>query len=521
MVSFAYMKNYHLIFILLLSFVSFSGCKGLGGKYEGTEAFRSDVALFADFAIRKQAIVLKYLKYTSDDFKKDILQGSVSEAEYDDFFKSVAAMAPYLKDYEEAFSTLEKSGVLTSVNTKGILSSGKNFLSWISGSGKRSRERVLTVASNLNASDRNDLYNKLRPEWKSKSSSESDFWKKMENGDYDNQASQMFNDFQQDNTDFAITSHEKGLTIQRIIVLEGAEGVKAGGELMTDVIGTATPLGTGMDAAQVGQLTIDMYNSDSSADRVRIGSEIASNLAGMKWKDPILGIIGGDVGVDLISETISETVKTIKTDAQNVSETGNSFVVIEDEDKEEEGDIVIGQNQSHSKGASINATIGNVIDEGTKFIYTIVNKGRWIFTVIDKNGNKDTKEVDVPADEVIDITVSTTPPSDEKEQKDDYTDWNKITAQYPDLKSYPVFAGSCTVISYITYDDNPFLAPKAVIRAKNSQVEKYVNTIKAKGYTVQADGSYRGPRVGGFLRNIRFSASGITGYTDITFSGIA
>jgi len=123
--------------------------------------------------------------------------------------------------------------------------------------------------------------------------------------------------------------------------------------------------------------------------------------------------------------------------------------------------------------------------------------------------------------EVIYITVSTTPPSDEKEQKDDYTDWNKITAQYPDLKSYPVFAGSCTVISYITYDDNPFLAPKAVIRAKNSQVEKYVNTIKAKGYTVQADGSYRGPRVGGFLRNIRFSASGITGYTDITFSGIA
>jgi hypothetical protein len=30
----------------------------------------------------------------------------------------------------------------------------------------------------------------------------------------------MFNDFQQDNEEFALTSVEKGLTLQRIVVLE-------------------------------------------------------------------------------------------------------------------------------------------------------------------------------------------------------------------------------------------------------------------------------------------------------------
>lgn len=222
----------------------------LEGTYEGTEEFRSDVAVFADYAVRKQLIVLKYLKYTSDGFTKDILQGTISADEYEDFFKSVADMVPYIEDYEKAFKTLEGSGILTTVNTKGLISSGKAFLSWMTGSGKRSRERMLTVASNLSSPDRTELYNKLRSEWKGKTSSESDFWKKVENGDFDTQAPQMFNDFQQDNEEFALTSVEKGLTLQRIVVLEGAEGVKAGAELMTDVISTATPLGDGIAAAR-------------------------------------------------------------------------------------------------------------------------------------------------------------------------------------------------------------------------------------------------------------------------------
>ncbi len=521
------MKKCVFLFLLGLAVVSIPGCKGLGGDYEGTEEFRSDVAVFADYAVRKQLIVLKYLKYTSDGFTKDILQGTISANEYDDFFKSVADMVPYIEDYEKAFKTLEGSGILTTVNTKGIVSSGKAFLSWMTGSGKRSRERVLTVASNLSSADRSELYNKLRPEWKGKTSGEGDFWKKIENGDFDTQAPQMFNDFQQDNNEFALTSVDKGLTLQRIVVLEGAEGVKAGAELMTDVVATATPLGNGMAAAEVGKLTIDLYNANSNADRAQIAANITSNLAGMKWKDPILGVVGGDAGVDLVVETIKETVDVAKTDAQNTAGTNKSFVMIEDTDSQDQADIVIAQNQASSSPskASIAVAIGNIIDDGVKFAYTILNKGRWLLTAIDKNGNKETQSVEVPAGEVVYVTLSTTPPVSDgegEEQPSDYTDWNKITAQYPELKNYPAFAGSCTLVSYTTNEENPFLSPTGVIRTKNSLAEKYLDTIKSKGYTLQTHGGYLGPtRLGGFLRYIRFTASSVTGYTDITLSGIA
>ncbi len=500
-------------------------CNGIFGGYEGTREFRDDIAVFADYAVRKQLIVLKYLEYTSDGFTRDILQGTVSADEYEDFFKSVANMVPYIKDYEKAFAKLEKSGILTTVSTKGIVSSGKAFLSWVTGSGKRSRERVLSVASNIPPSDRTELYNKLRPEWKAKTSSESDFWKKVENGDFDTQASQMFNDFQIDNQEFALTSLDKGLTIQRIVVLEGAEGVKAGAELMTDVISTATPLGDGMAVAQVGQLTLDLYNSESNADRADIVTKIISNVAGLKWKDPILGIIGGDAGVDLIAETVKETVDIAKTDAQNTEETKKSFVIVEDTDSQDQADIVIAQNQTPSapSKASISVVVGNVIDEGVKFAYTILNKGKWLFTAVDKNGNKETKAVEVPAGEVIYVTLSTTPPTEkEKDQddKDDFTAWNALIAKYPVLSAYPPFSGPLT---FLKYDTDDLFFETVEIRVKTSDADKYIKTITAKGYKKENKEiiSYISPdRIGKYWRYVQFFASGVSGQTDIRFFNI-
>ena len=110
--------------MLLLVFLGIftSSCTGLFGwkNYEGSEQFRDDVAVFADFAVKKQFITLYYLKATSDGYTRDILKGTVSSEEYDVFFGTVAQMAPYIKEYESALKNLEKSGILTSVNTKGI-----------------------------------------------------------------------------------------------------------------------------------------------------------------------------------------------------------------------------------------------------------------------------------------------------------------------------------------------------------------------------------------------------------------
>ncbi len=371
------MKRFHVILLLVIPGMIVSGCTGLFGwkNYEGSEQFREDVAVFADFAVRKQTLTLYYLKATSDGFTRDILKGSVNAAEYNEFFGMVAEMAPYIKEYEKAISNLEKSGILTSVNTKGFISSSTKFFSWITGSGERSRERVLKVVSNISSSDRTELYNKLRPEWKAKTSNESDFWKKMEKGDFDHQASQMFNDFQQDNEEFGTTSVERGLSIQNIFVAEGAKGVETGAEFMVDAM-QATTSG-GLDAGDVGELTLDIYNSSSEADPSQIAQEITAAVNSMDPADPTVKEMGEGYATKMAA-IIKEVVDVAKTDTENVSVTNRSFVFVEDDDPEKKADIVIARNpeSTSTSMASIYVSIGNIIDEGRQFIYTILNKGK-------------------------------------------------------------------------------------------------------------------------------------------------
>ena len=520
------MKRFHAILLIIVPGMIISGCTGLFGwkNYEGSEQFREDVAVFADYAVQKQFITLYYLKATSDNFSRNMLKGTVSREEYDVFFGKVAEMAPHIKEYEAAFKNLEKFGILTSVNTKGIIQSGKNFISWITGSGENSRERILKVASNLPAEQRTDLYNNLRSEWKGKASGEKDFWNKMEKGDFDNQASQMYNDFYHGNMDFAETSMEKGLTIQKIFVVEGSKGVEAGAELMVDVLQTTTTFVSGPDAGDVGEMTLDIYNASTGANTSEISQELIENINGMDPQDPTVKELGAGYATKMAA-IIKEINDVAKTDAENAPGTNRSFVFVEDDDTESKADIVVAQNPSSTSTsmASIYVTIGNIIDEGEKFIYSILNKGKWLISSVDAEGNKSTKEVDVPAGDVLVVTLTTTPPAkdSEEEAEDDFTQWNALVAQYPVLSAYPAFSGSLTYLEYTT--DNLFY--EAVkIRVNTSDADKYINTIKEKGYKKEAKEdiiSYISPnRIGDYWRYVQLFSSGVSGKTDIRFFNI-
>lgn len=513
------MKKIRDILLVVLAGITAAGCQGNFRNYEGSEQFREDVAVFADFAVSKQTITLYYLKATSDGFTRNILKGSVSPAEYDEFFGMVAAMAPYIKEYEKATSNLEKSGILTKVNTKGFIASSTKFLSWVTGSGARSRERVLKVASNIPPSDRTELYNKLRPDWKAKTSSESDFWKKLEKGDFDHQASQMFNDFQQDNEEFGDTSIERGLTIQKIFVAEGAKGVETGTEFMVDAMQTTTS--GGLDARDVGEMTLDIYNSTTGAVSAEIAQELTAAVSSMDPDDPTVKEMGAGYATKMAA-IIKEVVDVAKTDTENVPGTNRSFVFVEDDDPEKKADIVIAQNPESTSPsmASIYVSIGNIINEGRQFMYTILNKGKWLITAVDPDGNKSTRQVDVPAGDVLVVTLTTTPPAADSGEdfEDDFTDWNALVAQHPVLSAYPAFSGSLTFLEYTT--DNMFY--EAVkIRAGTGDVDKYINTIKGKGYKKEDNKeiiSYMSPnRIGDYWRYVQLFESGVSGKTDVRF----
>lgn len=525
------MKKIHAILLLVVPGMILSGCTGLFGwkNYEGSEQFREDVAVFADYAVRKQFLTLYYLNATSDNFSRNMLKGTVSREEYDVFFGKVAEMAPHVKEYEAAFKNLEKSGILTSVSTKGIIQSGANFLSWITGSGENSRERILKVASNLPAEQRTDLYNNLRSDWKGKASGEKDFWNKLEKGDFDNQASQMYNDFYHNNMDFAETSTDKGLTIQKIFVVEGSKGVEAGSELMVDVLQTTTTFVSGPDAGDVGEMTLDIYNASSGANTSEISQELTENINGMDPQDPTVKELGAGYAAKMAA-IIKEINDVAKTDAENAPGTNRSFVFVEDDDTESKSDIVVAQNPSATSAsvASIYVTIGNIIDEGEKFIYTILNKGKWLISAIDAEGNKSTQEVDVPAGDVILVTLTTTPSGkdSEDEAEDDFTQWNALVAEYPVLSAYPAFSGPLTFLEYTT-DELFYEAVK--IRVNTSDADKYINTIKEKGYKKETkpDGatyisSYISPnRIGDYWRYVQLFESGVSGKIDVRFFNLS
>lgn len=103
------MKRIYAMLLMFFLGIFASSCTGLFGwkNYEGSEQFRDDVAVFADFAVQKQFITLYYLKATSDGFTHNILKGTVSNEEYDVFFGAVAQMAPYIKEYKSAFKNLK------------------------------------------------------------------------------------------------------------------------------------------------------------------------------------------------------------------------------------------------------------------------------------------------------------------------------------------------------------------------------------------------------------------------------
>jgi len=153
-------------------------------------------------------------------------------------------------------------------------------------------------------------------------------------------------------------------------------------------------------------------------------------------------------------------------------------------------------------------------------MYTILNKGKWLITAVDPDGNKSTRQVDVPAGDVLVVTLTTTPSGKEDDDPaGDYSDWDAISSEYTFLKAYPSFAGSCTFVDYQT--DNLFYE-MVVIRAKTGDADKYLSTIKSKGYTKQNNGSYMSPnRIGDYWCYVGFTPSSQSGYTDISFKGLS
>lgn len=393
---------------------------------EVTEA-RAEIETITEFAAVKQSVTYDILSTFSDNYTKKLFnEGDLTYEEIDHLFERISSLNSYEGNVEEAMNSLlyktslNKSGNINAVNGLGDALSG--FFNWVSGSGKRSRNRIMTVASNMSEGERTKLYNSLRSDWKGKSSNEADFWNKLENGDYDNQAPQMYNDFYHNaDSDFPYLAQEKGLTIQKIVHKEGAEGVEKGGKLMIEVTKTVTPLGEGMDmvekAEEYKEKIVKIYTDPSGAIKDEVKSAIANKIGGFIDID-------GAVNSDLISENTGKAIKFI-TDYTLGSDDPAEWIkkgidfglgkLLDSDTKGSKADIVLAEKKNDDgEGPSVVISIDPKDDDSSvdDVIDILVSAGNWIFSTFDAEGNSDKVEITIDEGVGTVIVISTDPEGD-------------------------------------------------------------------------------------------------------------
>jgi hypothetical protein len=431
------MKKYFYLLMISLILISTS-CDWILGP-EDDDVTKTELRNAYDVLIEanavKQSGMYDVIKAFTNDYNNSFLEKDLTYEQIDAVFVALYKPLQYEEDVLAAIDVIEnESGSIffqqklnKSNSYLGIGSAMKDFFTWASGSGKRSRNRILTVASNMPESERKKLYDNLRPEWKKDIDSEKDFWEKMENGDLDNKAPQMYNDFYHDaESDFPYIAQDKDLTIQKIVVKEGAEGISKGAAVVIETTKLVSPgLGEGMDMAEKGLEYVEKaekaYKNPKEFIKDEIKGKIAEKIGGFVDVDGAIEAtgLGDDAGTAL--KTLLDAALGSDDPADWVKETMDwGIAKIVDSDKDgKKADIAIAENQDKDAQTQIIIGVGSEEVEGNSEITMGLPSGIWNIKVADIEGYID--EVVTEIQEKIETLVLTSTDSEGDHQKGEYS----------------------------------------------------------------------------------------------------
>ncbi len=408
-----------------------NGGNGGGNSIVSLDDTRDAYDTVMEFAVAKQIMLLDYARIMTDGYNAGFAENDLDEEDVDELFESIYSLMEYEQDVDAAITLIESDAAAKAAGmmaVEGLGSAMKDFFTWASGSGTRNRNRILQVASNMSESQRTFLYDNLRPNWKSQFSSENDFWKKLEDGELDMKAPQMYNDFyhlDQDKSDFGITAGERGLTIQKIAHREGAEGVTKGAKLMVEVVKTVAPsTAKGMEYVE---------KADEYKEKAQKAYLDPTNFIKDEIKSKVAGKIGDLIDVDgaVDGGAISEGLGTaLKASADLVFGTDDSSALAGQ--GIDWGIAKIKQVTGSATGSDIAvaqaATPGTVpevvLAKGSKDedLKVVVPKGKWNVKVVTEEGRTEEhedkeiesgQETEIEAPMTFQITIS--PDSDTAE----------------------------------------------------------------------------------------------------------
>lgn len=391
-----------------------------------------DVYTLTEFAALKQLFALQVMETFTDGYTAGFMQEELTYEQIDALLATQADLAAYESRVNAALMRLEATLVTNQtvasyssydqgdVGTASLGGALSRFWNWMSGSAKRSRERTLRVASNYTPAQRERLYNALRPRFQAYGSDSEDFWLKLQDGDLDNAAPQIFNDLYHSDPDFGDDSLDRDLSIQKIVRREGAEGVEAGAELMVEVVKTVTPLGEGMELAEKG---IEYINNigDCLEDPVEfIQDEIKNKVVG-----ELEGFvdIDGLVDAEPLGQGLGQAVKTL-TDIQVGSENPADWFkeaaewgvaqVLDLTEQEVTSDVAIAVSIDPEQALQVVISLLDAINAtGDKEIHVGLPAGDWSIAAVTEEGNHDTVEVEIKEQENSVVVVNTDPEADQ------------------------------------------------------------------------------------------------------------
>lgn len=417
-------------FVVLVLLVLFPSCKKDSNNpvTPNYAQIRSDVETVLEFNANKQCAMLTVVKTLSDDYKKKIAEGDFTYQELDATYSklyalqhSQAAVEKASKNLEDSFDAGFRSSILES---RGTASKLDEYFKWLASSAENSRKRILFVSENFTQNQKLDLYNSLKSDWKTKVSSEADFWNQLGQGKLDNYAPQIYNDlFFNTSSDFSKAAVLKNLTPDKIFVKEMAEGLAKGTEVMIQSPKLA--------ALKLAQSCGFAQNSTEYSDKVKVlyGDQV-QKVIGNDVKQIILNKLNGfsdyngTVDASKISDEAGEAVKimtdfTLGSDdpnnwIKNTTGLGLGKVLDSNPETGKKSDVVIAVKSDKNlnpKGPKVIIAIDPVEDDTDKedVVDIFMPSGEWVINSVNKSGNNDKVITEVNDNGSSIIPVSTDP----------------------------------------------------------------------------------------------------------------
>jgi len=404
-----------LLAVLVIALIASTGCITIvveekGGDKGAVSTEKEAIDTLAEFGIVNQLAVLGVLEMFSDDFSQPLFgeKVSLSEEDYDAIFALMEELSTYeepvmtslgilvpeeLASHPQLYACLVQPGsyVVPGYASPGICSSFLDFFSFLGGTGKRSRNRILELTKNATDVEKRDLFGSLPTAQQKGATDHNEWFQKLRNGELDNKAARIHNTFMTDPA-YLSNASAKGERPIDVAHKEGAQMVTKGAKFYVDAgttaVGAALPgFASGVQKVQDLSDKVEKYKKYAKTFYEKGMKETVKQAV----KDKFDGIVTGGMN-EVLGENVSDVVTHL---TQQVTGKGKPSEWVElspnygkakimDSDKTSKPQVAIALNKDENASMQMITYVG---DESEPTLN--LPQGGYLIVAADKDGNSD------------------------------------------------------------------------------------------------------------------------------------